>query len=456
MKNWLSACAVNFERRPIVVFLLGFSSGLPFPLVFGTLTTWLARDGVSKTMIGVFALVGSAYGLKYLWSPLVDRLPLPPFTTLLGRRRGWLIFSQLALVVTILGLGSMDPSEQLWWTAVWAVAVAFASATQDIAIDAYRIEVLEERQLGAGAANVVLGWRVGALAGGAGALWIAGDAQNWFLAYVTMAALMGVGIVTVLLMSEPEIRLTPEAQAREGRLAQFRERFLHLPGSLQTAAAWIQSAVINPFAEFLMRNRWNAVAILLFAALYRYSDGLLGVMANPFYVEMGFTNNEIAAISKVWGLWMTIIGSLVGGIMVARFGMLPALLICGVAQAVSNLMYIPQVWVGHDTTMLTAVIAIENLTGGMATAAFVAYLSSLCNISYTATQYAMLTSLMATTRPFLSFGAGGLAETVGWENFFLITTLAGLPGMLLLLWMMRRFPRATSAMPTRPALDGND
>ncbi len=453
MKNWLSAFAVNFERRVVVVFFLGFSSGLPFLLVFSTLSTWLAREGVSKTMIGLFALVGSAYALKIFWSPLVDRLPFPPFTTLLGRRRGWLVFSQLALIVTMIGLGSTEPKTDLWWTAMWAVGLAFASATQDIVIDAYRIDLLEERQLGAGASNVVLGYRVGLLAAGAGALTIA-ELYSWFWAYAAMAALMGVGIVTVLLTPEPETRLTPEAAAREAQLTKFRERFINLSGRLQTVAAWVQSAVINPFAEFMLRPGW--IAILLFAGLYKYADGLLGVMANPFYVEMGFTNVEIAAISKGWGLAMTLIGGVLGGVLVARFGMLQALLFCGVAQALSNLTYVVQALAGHDVTVLTAVIAIENLTGGMATAAFVAYLSSLCNISYTATQYALLTSLMAFTRPFLSFGAGGMAEYLGWVEFFLVSTLAGLPGLLVLLWMMRRFPSATPTMAGRPALAGND
>ena len=452
MNKWLSALAVNLERRPVAVAFLGFSSGLPFLLVFGTLTTWLAREGVQKSMIGMFALVGSAYALKFWWSPLVDRLPLPPFTTLLGRRRGWIVFSQLVLIVAMLALGSTTPKTELWWTALWAVVLAFASATQDIALDAFRIEILEERQLGAGASNVVLGYRVGLLAAGAGALTIA-ELYSWFWAYAAMAGLMVVGIATVLVLLEPEPRTSATAQAREAQIAQFIARFANLPPRLQPVAAWLQAAVVNPFADFMARPGW--VVILLFVALYKYADALLGVMANPFYVEMGFTNIEIAEISKGWGLAMTLIGGVLGGTLVARVGILKAMLICGVLQGGSNLMYVVQAMVGHSVPMLSLTIAIENLTGGMGTAAFVAYLSSLCNIAYTATQYALLSSLTQFARPFLSAWAGVMVEQLGWIEFFLVSTVAAVPGLVLLILLIRRFPIAEPAQ-GQPALAGVD
>lgn len=452
MKSWLSALAVNFERRVLAVFFLGFSSGLPLLLVFATLSTWLAREGVSKATIGFFSLVGSAYALKYLWSPLVDRMPLPPFTTLLGRRRGWLIVSQLVLIVAMLGLGSTDPRTELWSTAMWAVILAFASATQDIALDAFRIEILEERQLGAGASNVVMGYRVGMLAAGAGALTIA-QMYSWFWAYAAMAVLMGVGIVTVLLIPEPQPAKTAEAAAREAQLAGLLDRFVHWPAGLRPAAAWLQTAVINPFGDFMMRPGW--VGILLFVALYKYADALLGVMANTFYVEMGFTNLEIAEVSKIWGLAMTLTGGALGGVLAARLGILKSLLVCGLLQGASNLMYVVQTWFGHSVPMLSVTIALENLTGGMGTTVFVAYLSSLCNVAYTATQYALLSSFTQFARPFFSSGAGWLVEQLGWVNFFLVSTIAAVPGLLLLLWLMHRFP-VTEQPAGKPALAFDD
>ena len=453
MKNWISAVAVNFEPRVVAVFFLGFSSGLPLLLILSTLSLWLSEEGVSKTTIGLFSLVGTAYALKYLWSPLVDRLPLPPLTTLLGRRRGWLIFSQLAVIVAIIGLGSTEPKVDLWQTAMWAVILAFASATQDIVIDAFRIEILDERQLGAGASNVVLGYRVGMLAAGAGALFAA-EAYGWHGAYYVMAALMAVSMITVFLVSEPVERTSPASAEREAKLNAFLHRFDGLPSGLRSAAAWVYGAVICPFAEFMLRPGW--LAVLLFVALYKYADALLGVMANPFYAEMGFTKPEIAEISKIWGLAMTLSGGVIGGVMIARWGIMKTLLLCCVLQGASNLMYVAQAYAGHDIPMLSATIAIENLTGGMGTTAFVAYLSSLCNIAYTATQYALLSSFAVFARTFMASAAGWLAENLGWVDFFLLSTAGALPGLLLLLWMMRKFRTPESMGGARPALAEGD
>ncbi len=446
MRRWLEALAVYTERRVIVILFLGFSSGLPLLLVYSTLSAWLKDEGVSKTMIGLFAWASTAYAIKFLWSPIVDRVSLPLLTRWLGQRRGWLILSQLCVIAAILGLGSSDPSASLKVVALWAVVLAFASATQDIVIDAYRIESLDEEQLGAGAANYVLGYRIAMLAAGAGALIIA-DVAGWFWAYGVMAALMGVGIVTALVSPEPTRRRTTETAEMERRGTEFIARYAHLSGRTRDAAAWIYGAVVCPFADFATRRGW--IVIILFIMLYKYGDALLGIMAIPFYLEMGFSKTEIGVISKGYGLVMTLIGGVVGGIMVARLGIMKALLICGVAQALSNLVFAAQAMVGYSIPMLTVTISIENLTGGMATAAFVAYLSILCNVAYTATQFALLSSFMAFARTIFASGGGWLADHMDWVSYFLLTTAAAVPGLVLLIWMMRAYPPPQAA--TRPS-----
>ncbi len=437
MKNWAAAGRVYLERRVLVILLLGFSSGLPLLLVYSTLSAWLKESGVSLTMIGLFSWASTAYALKFLWSPLVDRMPLPLLTRLLGQRRGWLIFAQIGVALAMLGLGNSDPTVDLWGTALWATLLAFASATQDIVIDAYRVESLDEDQLGAGSGNYVLGYRLAMLAAGAGALFIA-DGAGWFAAYAAMAGLMGVGMITVLVSPEPLRRPSPDQARRDADLKDFFARNAHLPSALQRAAARIYEAVICPFADFMTRPNW--VMILLFVALYKYGEALLGVMANPFYLELGFSKSEIAAVSKVYGLSMTIGGGLIGGVLVARYGIMKALLYAGILQCVANLAYAAQALVGYSIPMLAVSISIENLTAGMATSAFVAYLSSLCNVAYTATQFALLTSLMSATRTVFASGGGWLADQIDWATYFVVTTFAAVPGLVILLWLMKRQP----------------
>ena len=312
--------------------------------------------------------------------------------------------------------------------ALFAVLVAFLSASQDIVIDAYRVELLEERQQGAGAAMVVIGYRVAMLLAGAGALFVA-EFAGWFWAYAAMAACLGLGMVTVLFAPEPRAAGAPLAPAAPG-------------------AAWLREAVVEPFADFFRRNGvGTAMLILLFIMLYKLGDALLGTMTNPFYVELGFTKPEVATIVKGYGLVATLLGGFLGGVIVNRRGIVPALWICGVIQLLSNLVFVLQAWVGHDLTMLAVTISVENLAGGMGTAAFVAYLSSLCNLSYTATQYALLSSFMAQARTTLSAGGGYLAESMDWVGFFLTTTAAAVPGLLLLLLLQRRLAGADA----RPA-----
>ncbi|MBT3360226.1 MAG: AmpG family muropeptide MFS transporter [Rhodospirillales bacterium] len=447
MQTWLQSAKVYLDRRVITVLFLGFSSGLPILLVYSTLSAWLSEAGVSKTAIGLFSWASIAYGFKYLWSPLVDRMPLPLLTSLLGQRRGWMIFSQFAVIAGMLGLGSSDPSANLWIVAFWAVTLAFASATQDIVIDAYRVEILDIDQLGAGAGNIVMGYRIGMVAAGGGALVVA-DVAGWFWAYAAMAGLMGIGVITVLLTPEPKRVQTEESKALEERGVAFMERNAHLPGRLQELAGWIYKAVVCPFADFMTRPNW--IIILLFIAFYKYGDALLGVMANPFYLEIGFSKTEIGVISKGYGVLMTIAGGLLGGIIVFKWGILRALLFCGVLQGLSNLIFAAQAYVGYSVPMLTVTISVENFTGGMGTAAFVAYLSSLCNLAYTATQYALVSSFMAFARTIFASGGGWLADNVDWVSYFIITTGAALPGLALLIWMMRKFPPQEAARAEEP------
>mgnify|MGYP001214741301 CR=1 FL=1 len=427
--GWLAAFRVYGDRRVIAILFLGFSSGMPLLLTFSTLSIWLAEEGISKGAIGLFALLATPYSLKFLWAPFIDRLELPLLTKWLGRRRGWAILTQLALIVGIIGLGSSDPIRDTWTMAAWAVFVAFASASQDVVIDAYRVEILQEEQYGAGSAMIVAGYRMGMLASGAGALFLA-DAVSWFWVYVAMACLMGVGMLTILLNPEPDHAVRPDAGQQRG-----------------SPLKWLRAAVVEPFAEFLARGGWrHAAYILAFVVFYKFGDSLAGVMANPFYIEIGFSKSEIASISKIFGLAATLAGGFLGGLLVVRRGIMESLLWCGLLQMFSNLMFAVQAMVGHDISMLAVTIAVENVAGGMGTAAFVAYLSSLCNVAYTATQYALLSSLMAVARTFLSSPAGFMAEATSWTMFFVITTVAALPGLVLLWWLIREniVPRSES------------
>ena len=417
--NWLRAFAIYGDRRILIIFFMGFSSGLPLLLTLSTLSYWLAKVGVDKTAIGLFALVGVPYSLKFLWAPIIDQARIPVLARLLGHRRSWALVTQAALIVAILALGSCDPAVDPWATAAAALAVAFFSASQDIVIDAYRIEILSDDEQGAGAASTQFGYRVGLLAAGAGALALS-DFVGWFWVFAAMAALVLVGSVTVLLAPEPHRRwAAPER-------IDIRER--------------LRIAVVGPLAEFMQRRGW--LVILLFALLYKFGDAIGGVMANPFYVELGFTGTEIGSISKVLGLFATLLGVFVGGAMVARYGILWALVIGGVLQAATNLLFAVQAIVGHDLAMLAVTISTDSFTGGLGSAAFVAYLSSLCNKAFTGTQYALLTSLMAFGRTVLSSGGGWLADQMDWVSFFIITTGLAIPGLLLLAWLMRLYPPA--------------
>lgn len=417
--RWRDALAVYGDRRMLCILLLGFSSGLPLALTGATLTAWLATAGVTKTQIGLFALVAVPYSFKFVWSPLIDGLRLPLLTRLLGRRRGWAVASQVALLAAILAMGSFSPAREPGIIAALAVLVAFLSATQDIVVDAYRVEILKTDEQGAGSAAVQAGYRIGMLVSGAGALYIA-EYVGWFAAYAAMAALIGVGVATIL--------ANPEPVAQDGGAP--------LMGRSRSVPEWIRDHIVMPFGDFLRRPGW--APIIAFIVLYKFGDAVAGVMANPFYIETGFTLGEIASISKLFGFLATLAGVAAGGVVVARYGVLRALLLCGVLQALTNLMFAAQAVIGHDLGFLTATIASDNFTGGMGAGAFVAYISSLCSFSFTATQYALFSSLAVVGRTTLSSGGGWLADQVDWVTFFCLSAAAALPGLLLLAWMMRR------------------
>lgn len=408
--RWTEALAAHLDRKALTVLCLGFASGLPYLLVFSTLSAWLRESGLSIAAIGWFSLAGAAYVFKFAWAPLVNQMHLPILTAWLGQRRAWLLLSQGAVALAIIFLGGSDPANDLAWTAFWAVVLAAASATQDIVADAYRIDTLDRDLEGPGTANFVNGYRFGVLASGAGALLIA-DQFGWQVAYWVMAGLMVVGICTTLASPEPK---RPPVKSNQA----------------------FRASVIEPFQDFMTRRHW--MVILLFITLFQYGEGLLGIMANPFYLDLGFTKTEIGLVTKAWGFAMSIIGAIVGGVLVARFGVLTALFWAGVSQALANLAFAWLAGQGPDVGALSLVIAMENMTSAMATAAFVAYLSALCDRAYSATQYALLTAFAALGRKIFVAGGGEVAQAVGWADYFVLTSLAALPALLVLLWLMRK------------------
>jgi len=415
MSRWRRLLAEYADRRVLLILPMGFASGLPLLLTFSTLSAWLATEGVSRGAIGAFALIGTPYALKFLWSPLIDRLP-PPIP--MGRRRGWGIAIQIALVAAILGLGWCDPKRSLTTMGALAPVVAFLSASQDIVIDAWRVEILTLEQQGPGAAMIQTGYRIAMLVSGAGALLIAARA-GWFAAYATMAALLGVGMIGFIVGPEPDVSAATTHTPRSGRWEAVRD--------------WLAAAVEGPFADFMRRPLWPV--ILLFVLGYKMGEAMAGVMSMPLYVSIGFSLDEIAAVSKLVGFSATIVGALVGGIITVRLGLLRGLILCGALQSAGNLFYVLQAIGGHRLDYLALCVAAENFTGAMAGAALVAYLSSLCSPAFTATQYALLSSLSAVGRTLVASSGGVIADRVGWVWFFTLTTVVTIPALLLLLWI---------------------
>ncbi len=412
--NWRRSVTAYTDRRVLQVLALGFASGLPLLLTYTTLSAWLATAGVRRAAIGTFALVGTPYAFKFLWSPLIDRLP-PPLP--LGRRRGWGVTIQIMLIGAILGLGSCHPQHNLTRMGALSVLVAFLSATQDIIIDAWRVEILEMDLQGPGAGMIQTGYRIGMLVSGAGALVIAARA-GWFAAYATMAALLGVGMLVFLFGTEPKVRAGTAHTGAAG-----------WEGVRQSMA----TAVIGPLTDFMRRPRW--LVILIFIVGYKLGEALAGVMATPLYISLGFSLDEIAAVSKLVGSFAIVAGALIGGVVTARFGARHSLMLCGVLQSAGNLFYVLQAVGGHRLGYLALCVIAENVTGAMAGSALVSYLSSLCSPAFTATQYALLSSLASIGRTLVASSGGVLAEKFGWVPFFLLTTVATVPALVLLIWI---------------------
>ena len=440
-RAWLCTLKVYTQPASLRMLALGFSAGLPLLLVLGTLSFWLREAGIDRTTIGYLSWVGLAYAFKWVWAPLVDRLPLPGLTRRLGRRRSWLLLSQLLIAAGLLGMASQNPQLALT-PMVWsALVVAFGSATQDIALDAYRIESASMQEQAALAATYQTGYRLAMIWAGAGVLWVATLAQGeqlgyavraWQVAYSVMAACMVVGIVTVLLSPEPQPRPLPPSRSVQ---------------------EWLHSALVAPFADFIARYRWQAALVLGLIAVYRISDVVMGIMANPFYVDMQFSKEQVALVSGMFGIFFTLLGTFIGGVLALRLGVMRVLMLGAVLSAASNLLF---AWLASHPEMaqslwqfsilgrsfsipstLTAVIAADNLSGGIASAAFIAYLSGLTSISYSATQYALFSSIMLLLPKSIAGFSGKFVDLHGYPSFFIGTALLGIP-VVILVWLAGR------------------
>lgn len=497
-KSWRDAIAAYSSPSTLVLLLLGFAAGLPYMLVFSTLSVWLREAGVARETIGFASLIGLAYAFKWVWSPLLDQWRLPVLGKL-GRRRSWLVLSQILIAIGLAGMAMFDPQTHLTWLISLAVLVAFASATQDIAVDAYRLEIVDDSRqaaLAALAASYMAGYRVAALLATAGALYFAegfGSTSQlyqhgaWTGTYLLFALLMLPGLLTSLWMREPDVPLqTRLAAARYGFSHQIASVLVLIVLLVSVPAMFTQfyhtdfasvvngqasmldllledraflrallytiltalclstmgrrglAPVLTPINDFVMRYRWQAFLLLGLIATYRMSDTVMGVMANVFYIDQGFTKDQIASVSKLFGLVMTLLGAGFGGLLIVRFGIMPILFIGGVAAAATNLLFMMLAGMGADLQMLIFTISADNFSAGLATAAFVAYLSSLTNLQFSATQYALLSSIMLLLPRLLGGYSGVVVENLGYEQFFIITALLGIPTLILIVLQWRR------------------
>ncbi|WGI27006.1 MFS transporter [Halomonas alkaliantarctica] len=435
-RSWLAALAVYCRAPVITMLFLGFSAGLPFLLVFSTLSAWLRSDGVEVAAIGFFAWIGMLYSIKFFWAPVVDRLALPLLTRTFGQRRGWMLLAQSMIAAGLVGLAGLSPVGNLGWVALFALLVAFGSATQDIAIDAYRIESADDDVQAAMASTYIIGYRGGLLAAGAGALYIAASA-SWDVAYMSMAALMGIGVLTVLLRPEPKRASLSIQLIHEPKVRAFIRASRGKPKLLRRLGAWSIGALVCPFTDFFRRYGVKALWILMFIAVFRISDLAMASMANPLYIDLGFSLAEIANVTNIFGIAMSITGGMLGGLCVARYGIGPLLIFGAGLVMVTNLLFAVLAVVGNQLPMLVITIIGDNLANGLASAVFIAFLSSLTSRAYTATQYALFSSLMTLPGKFLS-GFGGLVVTAqGYPSFFVIATLLGVPAIVLAVWISR-------------------
>ena len=483
--SWINATKVYLNRRVLAMLFLGFSAGLPLFLIFSTLSLWLRDAGVDRSAVTYFSWAALAYSFKFVWAPIIDKLPLPLLNTLLGRRRSWLLVAQVAIMLSIISMAMIDPAYGLSGMAIAVVLLGFSSATQDIVIDAYRIEAVHEEYQAAMSAMYIAGYRIGMLVSGAGGLYLASFFgvenqyiyQAWQNTYLIMAAVMLVGVTTTFLIKEPEInrnvdnyfhRLSDYVRfflmflvmvvafiygfsifnfgLSSGFINEFVRLFLSLCFSLLGIyllvilniinKKMVYSTYIEPVVDFFKRYGKATILLLLLVGLYRISDIVLGVIANVFYHDLGFSKNEIATTTKVFGIIMILIGGFLGGVMTMRYGVMRILLLGAILSALTNLLFMLLAQAGNDITMLSLVIAADNLSAGLASAAFIAYLSSLTNISFTAVQYAILSSLMTLLPKLLGGYSGSMVNEIGYSSFFMMTAIMGLPVIILIYYLM--------------------
>ena len=464
LRGWLDALLVYRQPRVAAMLFLGFSAGLPFMLVFQTLSAWLRQVGIERATIGMLAWVGIVYSIKFLWAPIVDRMPLPLLHRWLGRRRSWMLLAQLGVASGLAYVAHTNPATDLMPVVLGALFIAFCSATQDITIDAWRIESAPINLQGAMAAAYQLGYRVAILTGTAGALWIAQEVAEqsepidlragWLASYTTMAVLMVIGIATTLLIREPAATAERISVMTEERVIAWLAQRKHWPEKLQNAGAWFLGAVICPLIDFFKRYGL-ALGLLIFAFIstYRLTDFAMGVMSNPFYLDQGYTLKEVAAVAKTFGFGMAILGVLLGGTVVTKLGTVRALVLGSVLVIISNLAFSVLAMTGEASLVGLAIVnSMDNLALGVHGTSLIAFLSSLTSARYTATQYALLSSLYALPGKILMGGSGFVVDALGYPRFFVYTAFLSLPGLLLLYFLVHKMPRSEqAALETRKA-----
>jgi len=412
MNNFFKSFSVYFRPGILHITLLGIASGLPFSVIFGTLTFWLSENDIKKSEIGLFALVGLPYVFKFIWSPFVDNLDIKWLTKKLGKRRSWIIITQVGLLISIIALGFSNPSDNnIFIVALLAIIVATISATQDIVIDGYRIECLKEEEQGAGAAAIVFGWRIGALISGAGTLFIAAE-YDWHIAYLVTASIYIPIILYMLKLEEPEH--PPKVKA-------------------SNYTEWIEITILRPFKEFMTRDKW--ILTLIFILFFKLGDAIALSMLSPFIESLGYSKVEFASVSKLFGFAALMSGAMIGGALIAYIGIIKSLLFTGICQMLSTLCFVWLANVDHNIPIFTISIALENFASGMGTSAFVAFLSQSCNRNFTATQYALFSAFASLGKTLFAAPAGFFVEEYGWQLFFWGCTFLAIPGLLLIYFL---------------------
>lgn len=427
MRRWIKALTIYADPRVFSIFFLGFSSGLPFLLILATLSVWLAEANISKTQIGILAWVTIPYSFKFMWAPLVDHFKIPYLSRFLGQRRGWILSSQVFLIIALLLLGFTNPKENLFITAACAFLVGICSASQDIAIEAYRIEILPRSLIGYGASASVLGYRLGMLVSGAGALYLAAFFESWAITYTLMACCVLIGVIAILLSHEPQKNRTRRSQALPYKGLQTDKNL----------SKRFDAILIQPFIYFIKRGDW--VLILPFILLYKVGDTVLNTMSMPFLIEIGFSKVEIAHVAKTFGISAMIMGGIIGGILSHKFSLRQNLIFCTTLQLTASAFFMMQASMGHNIPFLFITMGVENLACGMSQVALISYLSTLCQQPNTATHYALLSSFASFSRVILSTAAGWLADQTVWSKFYIVISFGCLPALLIVLLASQHF-----------------